>query len=505
MPNHHGADEQSSFLFINACIVIAVSAFIYRRSRQIDAELAAIPTIGWTSPPLSYITAIIYTLDANRLIQEGYDKYPEGVYKIAGLTGWNIFVRDKRLIEEMRMHSNNELSLGDAATDLVITPHTFSFDSDPLHSTYKRELVEMRLTRTLSDLVPLVHEEITQYFAAQESLLGDNKEWATFSPLNLSADITTLVWSRVLGGPSLSRNKEFIASFRSLLRMALSMSLLAWCLPRMLVRLILRMLFRLKIYVHLKSLLDGKDVSESRSSPEGQTICSWMLLDEFKPSSMDILETMEVLALSGVSSLTSVFAGILHHLAKHREYNDFLREEVRKITKLDGWSRNAIEEMSFVDSFVKESMRRENIRSASMMRKVVKPFTFSNGLRIPVGTIISVPSRSVHMDPERYSRPNDFEGFRFVTYEENLPTTSVQHMLISTNSDFFVWGHGREACPGRFFAATILKLLVAHIVSHYDVRLPKGKEQERKPRWIEGNRVPDFRSKIMLRKRQRHQ
>ncbi|KDQ30984.1 hypothetical protein PLEOSDRAFT_1082201 [Pleurotus ostreatus PC15] len=441
MPNHHGADEQSSFLFINACIVIAVSAFIYRRSRQIDAELAAIPTIGWTSPPLSYITAIIYTLDANRLIQEGYDKYPEGVYKIAGLTGWNIFVRDKRLIEEMRMHSNNELSLGDAATDLVITPHTFSFDSDPLHSTYKRELVEMRLTRTLSDLVPLVHEEITQYFAAQESLLGDNKEWATFSPLNLSADITTLVWSRVLGGPSL----------------------------------------------------------------KGQTICSWMLLDEFKPSSMDILETMEVLALSGVSSLTSVFAGILHHLAKHREYNDFLREEVRKITKLDGWSRNAIEEMSFVDSFVKESMRRENIRSASMMRKVVKPFTFSNGLRIPVGTIISVPSRSVHMDPERYSRPNDFEGFRFVTYEENLPTTSVQHMLISTNSDFFVWGHGREACPGRFFAATILKLLVAHIVSHYDVRLPKGKEQERKPRWIEGNRVPDFRSKIMLRKRQRHQ
>lgn len=85
-----------------------------------------------------------------------------------------------------------------------MTPHTFSLDSDLLHSTYKRELVEMRLTRTLSDLVPLVLEEITQYLAAQESLLGDNKEWATFSPLVMSVDITTLVWSRVLGGLSLS-------------------------------------------------------------------------------------------------------------------------------------------------------------------------------------------------------------------------------------------------------------------------------------------------------------
>lgn len=109
------------------------------------------------------------------------------------------------------------------------------------------------------------------------------------------------------------------------------------------------------------------------------------------------------------------------------------------------------------------------------------------------------------MDPERYPRPNEFEGFRFVTHEENLPTTSVQDMLISTNSDFFVWGHGREACPARFFAATVLKLLVAHIVCHYDIKLLKVKGQERNPRWIEGNRVPDFRSKIMLRKRQRHQ
>lgn len=45
-------------------------------------------------------------------------KYPESVYKIAGFTRWNIFVCDKRLIEEMRMHSNDELSLGGATADV---------------------------------------------------------------------------------------------------------------------------------------------------------------------------------------------------------------------------------------------------------------------------------------------------------------------------------------------------------------------------------------------------
>lgn len=76
------------------------------------------------------------------------------------------------------------------------------------------------------------------------------------------------------------------------------------------------MLFRLKISAHLKSLLHGKDVSDSRSSPEGQNICTWMLLDDFKPSSMDVLETIEVLALSGVSSLTSVSCLVYHRILR---------------------------------------------------------------------------------------------------------------------------------------------------------------------------------------------
>ena len=43
--------------------------------------------------------------------------------------------------------------------------------------------------------------------------------------------------------------------------------------------------------------------------------------------------------------------------------------------------------------------------------------------------------------------------------------------LVSTQADFVAFGHGAHACPGRFFAAEVLKLMLAHVVMNYDVKL----------------------------------
>lgn len=37
----------------------------------------------------------------------------------------------------------------------------------------------------------------------------------------------------------------------------------------------------------------------------------------------------------------------------------------------------------------------------SVKRKVLKDFTFSNGITIPAGYTISIPHRSIHRDPVR--------------------------------------------------------------------------------------------------------
>jgi cytochrome P450 len=42
--------------------------------------------------------------------------------------------------------------------------------------------------------------------------------------------------------------------------------------------------------------------------------------------------------------------------------------------------------------------------------------------------------------------------------------------MVSTSPDHLVFGHGRHACPGRFFAAMELKAMLAHILINYDLK-----------------------------------
>lgn len=51
-------------------------------------------------------------------------------------------------------------------------------------------------------------------------------------------------------------------------------------------------------------------------------------------------------------------------------------------------------------------------------RLAMRPFTFSNGITIPAGTLVSAPSGVIHKDEELYPNPEEFDGFRFVRLRE---------------------------------------------------------------------------------------
>jgi hypothetical protein len=50
----------------------------------------------------------------------------------------------------------------------------------------------------------------------------------------------------------------------------------------------------------------------------------------------------------------------VYDLAIHPEYVKELREEIRTVVAEHGWSRNALQKMHKVDSFLKESFRLHN-------------------------------------------------------------------------------------------------------------------------------------------------
>ena len=80
-----------------------------------------------------------------------------------------------------------------------------------------------------------------------------------------------------------------------------------------------------------------------------------------------------------------------------------------------------------------------------MTRLALRPFTFSNGVTVPAGTVVSVPASSTHTDERIYSSPDEFDGFRFAklrTLEDH--TAASKYQSVSTSSEFLAFGLGRH-------------------------------------------------------------
>ena len=131
-----------------------------------------------------------------------------------------------------------------------------------------------------------------------------------------------------------------------------------------------------------------------------------------------------------------------------------------------------------------------------MLRMVHEPFTFSDGTYLPKGTLVAVPSYAIHLDESNYPNPTSFQPFRFAEKAEETPGRKVD--MTATSTDFLVFGYGRHACPGRFFAAAELKLMLALIVMKYDVKL-EGPYPE--PLWSGISLMPNPKGEVLFRKR----
>ena len=72
------------------------------------------------------------------------------------------------------------------------------------------------------------------------------------------------------------------------------------------------------------------------------------------------------------------------------------------------------------------------------------PFTFSNGITVPQGTLVGAPVSAIHGDDSTYVNANEFDGFRFFRLREkhgDLP----QYYCTNTSKNFLTFGLGPHA------------------------------------------------------------
>ncbi|KAI6103575.1 cytochrome P450 [Pisolithus sp. B1] len=153
-------------------------------------------------------------------------------------------------------------------------------------------------------------------------------------------------------------------------------------------------------------------------------------------------------------STSHAFSQALLNLAENPQHAQVLRDEVEAVVNKHGWTKEAL----------------------SKMRKPMSDFTLADGTFIPRGTILAFPVYEMHHDDSVFENPNAFEPFRFAE-TRNKESKGSGHQMVTLTPDVLSFGLGTHACPGRFFAATVLKTMLAHIVMSYDVKLEGGKSR----------------------------
>ncbi|CAA7268009.1 unnamed protein product [Cyclocybe aegerita] len=529
-------DEGSSLIFIVLGVLLAF--YLLLSSERVEPNLKHIRPIGHSSYLLSYIDALKFLYTGPALLRGGYEKFQPRIFKISTLNRWLVVITSTQHIEELRKAPEEEVAciVPDDDADALLLSLVGHYDTPLSEDT--QTLVRL-MTQSLTFMIQDLREEIVASLSGAIPTPDISTGWSEIDALDfvLHAEVHAVLarWS-YLPSP-LGRATDYKHLCVEVTRLAFERRshVLPLLVPGFFKRVIrffsksyrnkkrLRRIF-MTMLKERKALTVGIEPPSPRKVKVQNDILSSILQDS--PLDSSIFNSLFELSLNANESLSLTFLHVLYHLAANPKYASPMRKEIESIASREGWTKASLEKMRKVDGFVKESMRVSGVSCVTMIRKTLQPFMFSDGTTLPTGTVLCVASDARHLDPHlsssssSSSSPEVFDGFRHSRLYEHhygdsspsftTPTSgaswgtggtggSTRFQLTTATPDYLAWGYGRHACPGRFFAAVVLKMLLAHVVLGYDVRFEDGMRPEDV---VDGaRRVPNPRARVLFRKR----
>lgn len=158
-----------------------------------------------------------------------------------------------------------------------------------------------------------------------------------------------------------------------------------------------------------------------------------------------------------------------------------LRAEIQELVNdPGGWTDSKYDRLHKLDSVLRESQRMTPSTVLGMKRLFREPYIFSNGIHITKGTYVCMPTFVIENDPAHTSEPTTFDGLRTYRKFLRLQVDSSDKRYLkelsfsSTGRTTLGFGFGKAACPGRFFASLVLKMLYVRLLTQYDFKFIPG-------------------------------
>ncbi|XP_038203578.1 cytochrome P450 7B1 isoform X1 [Arvicola amphibius] len=182
---------------------------------------------------------------------------------------------------------------------------------------------------------------------------------------------------------------------------------------------------------------------------------------------------------SMANTIPAVFWAV-YYLLGHPEAVEALRDEIDSFVQSTGqkkgpglsihFTREQLDSLVCLESTVLEVLRL--CSHSTIVRKVEEDMNFNletSNYCLRKGDFVAVFPPILHMDPEVFEAPEEFRFDRFL--EDGKKKTTFLKEGKKLKYYVLPFGFGASKCPGRYFAIIELKLLLAILLTYFDLEI----------------------------------
>ncbi|KAF5321052.1 hypothetical protein D9619_000106 [Psilocybe cf. subviscida] len=488
-----GTDSHTTILLGGLTTAALLYVLFFRRTK-----LDHIPTLGYSSPLLSYISASKFRTQSKELVDEGYRKFPGQVWKLSTFDRWYVIANGLERVHEIGRAPEEDLSGIISFEGYLQLDHTLG--PEVTTNPYHLQVVRTTMTRNIGAQFADMRDEAIKAF--EEIIPPSSTGWVAVPIFPAVTEVLSRISARLAVGAPLCENQHF----RFLCGHSGDVIMRGRALrffPKFLKPIASKYLVDIEADLkplarYLEPVINerlqyqrryGRNSEKEWEDKPNDTLM-W-LMEECQKSGAQVtpyeMATRLYFLTFASDGIATMLQCALYEICTRPEYVQPLRDEVQEVVAADGWTKDAVGSMHRMDSFFREVHRVYDLNLLHLGRKVMRDFTFSDGTFVPAGSTMFVNSYGAHYDPANYSSPSEFKGFRFVVDDTSIHPRQSQHanggneaekqerqqpqqLLVKPTLNYQPFGYGRLACPGRFTAASQMKLMLAYLLATYDIQ-----------------------------------
>ncbi|KAF3062408.1 Ent-kaurene oxidase [Daldinia childiae] len=484
--------ENSNYWALPLIVFLVYCVYDGWMARKSIRKNPDIPFIGspFTAIP-RFLLNLLFASKAADIVEWGYQKFKGQAFQLIRNDG-QVLLLPLSVLEEL---SNLPASVASPNTalehDLLgnYTGLSLILESRAHHS-----IVQRRVTPRLGLMTPRLEVEI--HNACDESLTKSH-EWVEFQPYKTLSKVSARIAAQAIVTPEFAHDPKWlevsVEYTENLFRTIVITRLFPSWMQSFVCRHLPSFWAGQRYMKEAKNLLGPRINELLHMSDEGawkpqpnesdSNVLNW-LVDTVKGADRDadtIAHVEVLLALAAVHTTLLRMVNVLYDITASGLAME-LRSEIEEATSRSGtWDKSSYDSLHKLDSVLSESQRMSPPTTLGMKRIFQEDYTFKNGLHIPKGMYTAMPIYAIENDPAHTSNPETFDGLRNyrLMLEHNISDGSDgdegrKFRFSTPRPTVLNFGYGRHACPGRYFASLVLKILFTRLLTEYEFEFLPG-------------------------------